>query len=62
MHLAEDVRAGIQHARHDGGVEVGHKAFQRRRSIHHRHAREHDVVLEGDGLALELAALGTFDG
>ena len=61
MRLADDLGAGIQHARDDGGVEIGHVAFQRRRAVHHRHAGQHDVVLERDRLALELAAGGALD-
>ena len=62
MHLALDLGAGIQHARDDGGVEIGHIALQRRRAVGHGHAGEHDVVLQRDGLALELAAGGALHG
>jgi hypothetical protein len=30
MHLAGDLGAGIEHARDDGGVEIGDIAFERR--------------------------------
>jgi len=62
VHLAGDLGAGIEHARDDGRVEIGNVAFQRRRAVHHRHARQHDIVLERDGLALEFAARRTLDG
>jgi hypothetical protein len=61
MRLADDGAAGIKDAGHDGGVDVRHVALERRRTVHHRHAGQHDVVLQHDGLALELAARGAFD-
>ncbi|GAA0001426.1 hypothetical protein BRDID11002_14270 [Bradyrhizobium diazoefficiens] len=60
MHLALDLGTGIQHARDDGGVEIGHIAFQRRRAVGHGHAGQHDVVFQRNGFALELAAGGAF--
>ena len=62
MRLADDGGAGIEHALHDRGVDVGDVAFQRGRAVHHRHAGQHDVVLEHHGLALELAARRARDG
>ncbi len=62
MHFASNLGAGVQHARDDGGIEVGDVTLQRRRAVHHRHAGEHDIVLERDGLALELAARGALHG
>ncbi len=61
MRLADDLAARVQDARDDGGVEVGYVALQGRRTIHHRHAREHHVVLEHDGLALKLALARALD-
>ena len=55
MRLALDRRAGVEQARDDGGVDVGHIAFERRGAVHHRHAGDADIVLDGDRLALELA-------
>ena len=56
MHLADDGGAGIEHAGHHGGVDVGHVAFERAGAVHHRHAGEADIVLQRHLLALELAA------
>src|SRR6185312_2502234 len=58
VHLALDFRTGIEHARDDRGVEIRYVTFHGRRAIHHRHAGQHDVVLQRDGLALQLAAVG----
>ena len=55
MRLADDRAAGIEDALHHRRVDVGDIAFQRRRTVHHRHAGQHDVVLQHHGLALELA-------
>ena len=55
MRLALDRRAGIQEARNDRRVDVGNIAFEGRGAIHHRHAGDADIVLDGDRLALELA-------
>ena len=30
MNLSGDLRAGVEHARDDGGVEIGHEALERR--------------------------------
>src|SRR6185436_15289814 len=55
VHLAEDGAAGVEDARHDGGVDVGDVALQRGGAVHHGHAGQADVVLERDALALQLA-------
>src|SRR3984957_20564665 len=57
MRLALDRRAGVQETRNDRGVDVGDIAFEGRGAVHHRHAGDADVVLDGDRLPLELAVL-----
>src|SRR5438105_9667298 len=56
MDLAEDGAAGIEHASDDRRIGIGRITLERRGAVHHRHAREADVVLERDLLAGELAA------
>ena len=53
VRLADDRAAGVEDARDDRRVDVGHVAFERRRAVHHRHAGEADVVLQDDALAGE---------
>ena len=60
--LAEDGAARVQNALDHRRVQVGHVAFERGRPVHHRHAGHADIVLDGDGLALELARAGPLDG
>ena len=36
--LADDRGAGVEQARDDGGVDVGHVTLERRGAVHHRHA------------------------
>ena len=59
--LADHFAAGIEHAGHDGRVFVGDKAFIQRRAVQHRHARNADVVLDGDAFTDELAGRRAFD-
>ena len=61
MRLAEDRRPGVEEARHDGGVDLRHVALEDRGAVHHRHAGQHDVVLEGDRLALQPAVGRSLD-
>ena len=62
MGLADDRPAGIQNALDDGCVDLRHVAFQRRGAVHHRHAGQHDVVLQHDRPALEPALRGALHG
>src|SRR5208282_1218665 len=62
MGLADDLPARVQDAGDDGGVEVGYVTLQRRRAAHHRHAREHDIVLEHYGPAFQLSLARARDG
>src|ERR1700722_7988949 len=55
MRLALYRCAGVQETRNDGGVDVGDIAFEGRRAVHHRHAGDADIVLDGDRFAFELA-------
>ena len=61
MRFADNLRAGIEQARYDSRIKIGHKPFKRRGAVHHRHAGHHDVVLDGDALAAELSAGCAFD-
>src|SRR3984885_11477001 len=56
MRLALDRRAGVQETRNDRGVDVGDIAFEGRGAVHHWHASDTDIILDGDRLPLELAA------
>ena len=49
--LAEDGCTRVEHSRHDRRVHRRHVSLENLGSVHHRNARQHDVVLEGDGLA-----------
>ncbi len=53
--LADDGAAGIEDARHDGGVDLGDVTGKDRRAVHHRHPSDTGVVLDGDALASEFA-------
>ncbi|MPL89754.1 hypothetical protein SDC9_35796 [bioreactor metagenome] len=55
MRLADDRRAGIEKPRHQRCIDVRDIALERRGAVHHRHAGQHDVVLQDHGLALQLA-------
>src|SRR5579884_223557 len=48
--LADDFAAGVENARDDGGVKFRCVAFQYRGAIHHRHARNTDIILDSDAL------------
>src|SRR3954451_24508236 len=61
MRLADDGAAGIENARHDGGVDIGRVALQRGSAVHHGHAGDADIVLDRDLLAGELAAWRPLD-
>src|SRR5271168_490528 len=61
MRLALDRCAGVQETGDDRGVDVGDIAFERRGAVHHRHAGDADVVLDGDRLPFELAARRALD-
>ena len=54
--LAGDLAAGIENALNDGGVDIGHIAFQHLGADHHRDTGEAHIVLERDAAAGELAA------
>ena len=56
-----DHPAGIEHARHYRGVDVGNIALKHAGTIHHRHAGDADVVLDGNALSGQHAALGAGD-
>src|ERR1700734_2377774 len=56
MRLALDRCAGVQETRNDCGVDVGDIAFESRGAVHHWHAGDADIVLDGDRFAFELAA------
>src|ERR1700722_19965263 len=56
MRLALDRCAGVQETRNDRGVDVGHIALKSRGAVHHWHASDTDIILDGDRLPLELAA------
>src|SRR3984957_6877071 len=56
MRLALDRCAGVQETRNDRGIDVGDITFKGRRAVHHRHAGDADIVLDGDRFAFELAA------
>ena len=61
MRLADDGAAGVEDARDDGGIGIGHVAFERRGAVHHGNAGQADIVLERDRLAGELAARRALD-
>ena len=48
VRLAGDRRAGLEDAVDDRRVELGDVTLERRRAVHHRDARNGDVVLHGD--------------
>ena len=60
--LADDLAPGVEDPSDDRCVDVGHESFEQRGSIHHRHARHGDVVLDSNGLSGQLARAGAFDG
>src|SRR6266581_3975221 len=60
--LPNNFAAGIQNAGDNGGIELRYVPLQHRRAIHHRHARDTDIVLDSDALAGQDAGRGAFDG
>src|SRR4029077_16348719 len=54
--LAGDLAAFVEDAVDDRGVDVGHRALEKSRADHHRHAGKADVVLQRDAAAGKLAA------
>ena len=61
VRLAEDGPAGVEDPSGDGGVDIRNVALEGGRAVHHRDAREHDVVLEDHGPALKLALARALD-
>src|SRR2546425_673090 len=61
VRLADDLATLVEDAADDGRVEVRNIALERRGAVHHRHAGEHDVVLDRHALALELAGRRALD-
>jgi hypothetical protein len=61
MRLAGDGGAGIQKTRHDGGVDLGHIAFESGGAIHHRHASDAYVIFDRHSFAFELTCGSTSD-
>src|SRR5262245_20053096 len=59
--LSGDLAAGIEDPLDDGGVDIGHIAFEYLRADHHRHAGEAYVILESDPPASELASWFALD-
>jgi hypothetical protein len=59
--LPGDHPAGIEHARNHRGVDLGNIALKHAGTIHHRHAGNADVVLDGNALAGQHATLGAGD-
>ena len=53
--FAQNGPARVEDARHDCGVTARHVAFQHAAPVHHGHAGDADVVLDGEGLARERA-------
>src|SRR5213593_1361059 len=53
--------ARVEDARHDRRVTARHVAFQHAGPVHHGHAGDADVVLDGEGLARERAGRGAGD-
>ena len=60
--LADDGRAGVEQARDDRRIDVGNVTFECRCAIHHRHARDTNVVFDCHGFTGELALRRAFDG
>jgi hypothetical protein len=54
--FADDLGAGIEQPRHDGGVELRHIALEHGRAVGERHAGDRVGILDGDLFAGELAA------
>ena len=59
--LAENAPAGVQNARNDRRVDFGRIALQNGAAVHHRHAGDAHVVLDGEGLAGQRAGLRALD-
>src|SRR5438876_11912069 len=59
--LPNNFAAGIQNAGDNGGIELRYVPLQYRRAIHHRHARDTNIVLDSDALARQDAGLIAFD-
>ena len=51
--LAHDRHAGVEHALHDGRVDVGDEALEVTRAVCERDAREADVVLQDESAAVQ---------
>ena len=60
--LAGDLTARVEDAGYDGRVGLGDISFEHRGAIHHREARDANVVLYGDPLAREGSLRCTLDG
>src|SRR6266566_5113411 len=60
--LPDNFAASIQNAGDNGGIELRYVSLQHRGAIHHRHARDTDIVLDSDALACQDSGRGAFDG
>ena len=61
LELADDRPAGVENARHDGGIEVRNVAVHEMRAERQGHPGDADVVLESDGLAPQWAMVRARD-
>ncbi len=59
--LADDRGPGAEQAGDDGGVTRWDEALEGFRPVHHRHAGDHDVVLDRDRAAGQWAVVGLVD-
>ncbi len=59
--LARDGAAGVENARHHGGVDLRHITFEQRRTVHHGNAGDADVVLDRDLLAAQQSLRAAMD-
>ena len=59
--LAGDVAARVEDPGHDRRVDLRHIAFQNPRTVHHRHARHANIVLDRHRLARKRALDGALD-
>jgi hypothetical protein len=61
LRLADNLGPSVEQSRDDRGIDLGYVALQQRRAVHHWDTGDHDVVLDSDGAAFELAARSALD-
>ena len=59
--LARDRTPGFEDTGHECCIDIGHKAFEQRRSVHQRNASNADIILDRYGLPRQQSVILKLD-